>query len=402
MSWSRPIGAVFIVAGTAIGGGMLALPIVSAKLGFLPVLMLILVTWLIMCWSSLLTLQINLIISPGCSFLRMTSACLGTTGRLLGTLSFLFLFYALLAAYVSGAALFLKSYLEQYQLFHGSIKGYNVFVAIAVALILITGVGAIDRINRVLFIAMTACFVMVISFLLFPAKMSTLLIKADYSPALAFAVLPVIYTAFGYHGCTTPLIGYVGKKPGTLRWVFIVGSLLPLLAYILWLVVSLGILTPHQREMLSSTDSIAYLVNMLSQQSGSAAWFLPVLNIFSGFAILTSCLGVALGLFDYIYSFVGKDGHFRTRLIAGILTLTPPLLFAIFYPNAFVAALGYAAIPLAFIATILPVSMMLELRRKGHIFSNKGFYIVGIIFAVLVIAAQLSVTWGWLPSVSGH
>ena len=402
MSWSRSIGTAFIVAGTAIGGGMLALPIVSAKLGFLPVLMLMLVTWLVMCWSSLLTLEINLLISPGCSFLRMTSTCLGAAGRLLSTLSFLFLFYALLAAYISGASSFLKGYLDHYPLFNSSIEWYNIAIAMAVSLILVVGISTIDRVNRFLFIAMIACFIMVIGFLLIPAKMSSLLVEKHCSPSLLVSILPVIYTAFGYHGCITPLIGYIGKRPLALRWIFIAGSLLPLLAYILWLVVSLGVLTPQQKEMLISTESVTYLISMLNQQSGSSSWFLPILNMFSGFAILTSFLGVALGLFDYIYSLIGKNGHLYNRVIAGFLTLFPPLLFAIFYPNAFVAALGYAAIPLAFIATVLPVAMMWALRRKGHVFSKVSFSIVAIIFAALVILAQLGIAWGLLPSIGSH
>ena len=102
MSWSRPVGASLIVAGTAIGGGILALPIISAKLGFVPMLILMCITWFIMCVSALLTLKINLIIDPGCSFLEMTDHLLGRVGKLLSTLSFLVLFYALLAAYISG------------------------------------------------------------------------------------------------------------------------------------------------------------------------------------------------------------------------------------------------------------------------------------------------------------
>lgn len=398
MSWSRPIGAALIVAGTAIGGGILALPIVSAQLGFFPMLILMLVTWFVMCISSLLTLRINLIISPGGSFLTMTGNSLGVVGKVLSTLSFLFLFYALLAAYISGASSFLESYLGHYAVLNWSHAGYCLLAAGIVICILILGVSTVDRINRLFFLVMVTCFILIVGFLLTPAKASRVFLHFNYTPGLALAVLPVVYTAFGFHGCTTPLVGYVGNRPIVLRWVFIIGSVLPLIAYILWLVASLGVLNTAQTQELAVNGTVGHLVRILSSASGHSKWFLPLLNLFSGFAIITSFLGVALGLFDYIYSAINKNDKLFIRIITGLLTFIPPLVFAVYYPNAFVAALGYAAIPLAFIATLLPVAMMWVLSRQGHVFKGQFFYWLSGVFSVLIIVAQLGVAWGWLPS----
>ena len=397
-SWSRPVGATFIVAGTAIGGGILALPIVSAKLGFLPMLMLMLITWFIMCVSAILALRINLIVGPGSSFLVMTGSLLGRVGKSISTLSFLFLFYALLAAYISGASSFLEGYFSHYAWLSWSHSEYCLLAAGIVACILVLGVSTVDRINRVFFIIMVACFILVVASLLMPANISYVFLNFDYTPGLALAVLPVVYTAFGFHGCTTPLVGYVGDRPVVLRWVFIIGSVLPLIAYILWLIASMGVLDTGQVNSLASNGTVSHLIKILAAASGGSKWFLPVLNIFSGFAIITSFLGVALGLFDYIYSAMNGKEHVSFRVIAGVLTFVPPLVFVVYYPNAFVAALGYAAIPLAFIATLLPVAMMCILRRQGHVFKGQIFYWISAVFAVLIIIAQLGVAWGFLPA----
>jgi len=399
MSWSRPLGATLIVAGTAIGGGILALPIISAQLGFFPMLALMCITWFIMCVSALLTLKVNLIIDPGCSFLEMTDHSLGRVGKSLSTLSFLILFYALLAAYISGASSFLESYFKPYVLLNWTHAGYCLFAAAIVAGILLLGVSTVDRINRIFFIVMITCFTLILIFLLIPAKASTAFLHFNYSSGLALAVLPVVYTAFGFHGCTTPLVGYVGNRPLVLKWVFIAGSILPLIAYILWLIASLGVLSVEQAQILGESGTVASLVKMLSVASHHSAWFKPILNLFSGFAIITSFLGVALGLFDYIFIAFTKGSGWFARILAGLFTFVPPLLFAVYYPGAFVAALGYAAIPLAFIATLLPFAMMKKLCKKGHHFKERLLYDVCALFSVLVIAAQLGVAWGWLPAV---
>ena len=79
MLWSRSIGAALIIAGTAIGGGALALPVALSKLGLIPSIVLMAVTWFFMCASAILALKINLIVSPGANFLQIVHRTLGTS-----------------------------------------------------------------------------------------------------------------------------------------------------------------------------------------------------------------------------------------------------------------------------------------------------------------------------------
>ena len=298
-----------------------------------------------------------------------------------------------------GASSFLEGYFDQYAFLDWTHTEYCIFAAAVVACILLLGVSTVDRINRLFFIVMITCFILILIFLLIPAKASTVFLHFNYSSGLALAVLPVVYTAFGFHGCTTPLVSYVGNRPVALKWVFILGSTLPLVAYILWLVASLGVLSVDQANVLGESGTVATLVKMLSVDAYHSSWFKPLVNLFSGFAIITSFLGVALGLFDYIFAAFTKGEGWLARILAGCFTFVPPLVFAIYYPGAFVAALGYAAIPLAFIATLLPFAMMWTLRKKGHQFKGLPLYFICVVFSILVIAAQLGVARGWLPSV---
>ena len=57
----KTCGAIFLVSGTCIGAGMLALPIVTVKCGFGWSVVLFIGCWLVMLLSSLLVLEVNYI-----------------------------------------------------------------------------------------------------------------------------------------------------------------------------------------------------------------------------------------------------------------------------------------------------------------------------------------------------
>ncbi|MGL5238677.1 MAG: aromatic amino acid transport family protein, partial [Plesiomonas shigelloides] len=51
---SRVLGSVLIVAGITIGAGMLAMPLASAGIGFIPTLFMMFALWALMCYSALM------------------------------------------------------------------------------------------------------------------------------------------------------------------------------------------------------------------------------------------------------------------------------------------------------------------------------------------------------------
>ncbi len=98
------LGSIAIVAGTAIGAGMLALPLATAAMGLLPALLLMLVIWGISAYTSLLMLEVNLRSGVGDNLHAITGKALGKTGQLIQSAAFLSLLFALTAAYLTGGA----------------------------------------------------------------------------------------------------------------------------------------------------------------------------------------------------------------------------------------------------------------------------------------------------------
>lgn len=84
-----------------------------------------------------------------------------------------------------------------------------------------------------------------------------------------------------------------------------------------------------------------------------------------------------------------------------MITLVPPLFFAIYFVNSFIAALGYASIFVSVLLIVQPALMAWIVRTKqgqNNILSK--LYLSLILFCgVGIIALQLLVAFGRLPHI---
>ncbi|KAI4383710.1 hypothetical protein MLD38_009516 [Melastoma candidum] len=98
--------AVFLVAGTTVGAGILAIPAVTQESGFLASAVTCVVCWVFMVATGLLIAEVNVntmceLGSGGVSLVSMARRTLGTVGVQVACWSYLFIHYALLVAYVA-------------------------------------------------------------------------------------------------------------------------------------------------------------------------------------------------------------------------------------------------------------------------------------------------------------
>ncbi len=384
-------GATLIVAGTTIGAGMLALPIISYGLGFTAMALMMLVTWAMMAIAALLTLEVNLAVKPGCSLFAMAKETLQGKGGVLSIGTMLFLYYALLSAYIAGGGSQLGHYLihaapslRDITDTENGILGMLVFTLLFGGIASI-GIRSIDLSIRILFVLMLVTFALSLGILAPHIELPRLQTQPSSSWIMVMA-LPVIFTSFGYHGSIPSLIAYVGNNKSQLKRVFLIGSFVPLFVYLLWLGVSLGQLNETELNRVSDSQSVAVLIDVLSNQNGLHN--LPLaLHIFADLALVTSFLGVALGLFDFIHSITAS----RSRVKTALAVYTPPLLIALFLPGAFVIALNYAALALAMLAILLPALMVYKLIQNGTLkaFPGRWFFWPTVLFGLMVSVLSL-------------
>src|SRR5690606_1527532 len=96
-----------------------------------------------------------------------------------------------------------------------------------------------------------------------------------------------------------------------------------------------------------------------------------------------------------------KSGRVQTALF----TFVPPLCFALFYPQGFIMALGYAAIALVILDIFLPVAMVHVQRGQRQtigeyqVSGGKPALIMATGAGVLIITAQFLQMAGLIPAV---
>ncbi|MCE9679310.1 amino acid permease [Shewanella sp. AS1] len=392
----KMLGSIAIVAGTAIGGGMLALPLATASLGTIPALLLLVAIWGISIYTSLLMLEINLRAGVGLNVHMITGMTLGKVGQFIQGASFLSLLFALTMVYLMGGSSLLESRFEPLGIEMSRNTAILLFTLIFGGFIAI-GVAWIDKASRLLFTAMVALFVVVVFFLLpevNPAYIlresaSTLVSKGELGN-LWLAAIPVVFTSFGFHVCIATIVRYLDGEAMALRKVLIIGSTIPLVCYILWLMVTLGTVggaTVHGFE-----GSLPKLVGALQGLAHSSV-LQQCIDLFANLALITSFLGVTMSLFDYIAELTRAKENVPGRIQTWLVTFVPPLLCALYYPDGFIQVLGFAAIPLVVMIIFLPIAMALQQRVQKlggyQVSGGKPALVLSGILGVIIIAAQL-------------
>ena len=390
---SSILGSSLILAGTAIGAGMLALPLVGVGTGLLLILVTFAVTAGFAIFSGLLMLEANLAIEPGCNLYTMASRTLGSAGRVLSTLAPLGLFYALMTAYLSGGGGLFSLYLKLifpdlplqvgillFAVFSGGFVYYST--------------RAVDYLNRLLFVIMIACFLVALMSLMPEVDYQQLIKNEDFSYTSLMVAIPVIFTSFGYHGSIPSIIRYQKGDHRSVPVILFLATLIPLVVYVVWLISVMGNISDVDLLSISQSEAAtAELIEILS--AGDQQYMRSVLHIFSDVALLTSVLGVALGLFDYLAGLLRRTDKRTHRAQTALITFIPPVVFSMTYPEAFVSALGFAAIPLSILAIILPAAIVMHIRHKA---TYKSLYrtpggmsaiLLCFSFGVGVILAQL-------------
>ncbi|MGR5529485.1 aromatic amino acid transport family protein [Vibrio alfacsensis] len=399
MSQSKVFGSALIIAGTTIGAGMLALPLASAGIGFSTSLIIMLSLWALMAFTALLMLELHQYADSNATLHTLARKILGQKGKWIASFSMLFLFYSLCAAYIAGGGAQFGDRLTDWFDIELSGSASTIIFTLIVTLVVTVGTSTVDKVNRVLFGLKMVAMIAVLFFLA-PNVTQSYLLSMPVEQGLIVAAIPVIFTSFGFHGSIPAIVNYLDGDTSSLRKAIMVGSTIPLVIYIFWQIVTLGVVS---QNTLIDNGGLSALIGQLSQtvQQSNLG---NVVGVFADLALLTSFLGVSLGLFEFLGDTIKGDNEKPNRLLAALVTFTPPLGFALFYPQGFIMALGYAAIALAILAIFLPLVMVIKVRRSDEftgeyrVAGGQGTLVVTGIAGTAIVLAQVLITVGVLPA----
>jgi tyrosine-specific transport protein len=386
MQINRNIGGTLIIAGTAIGAGMLVLPLIATPLGFLPSTLLLCFMWAVMTYASFIALEVLLHFPQNRSIASIGRKVLGNTAEIIALLSILILFYALLSAYISALSEIIVTHAQTVLGTDASHFMTSCATTVIFAAIIFSSIYIIDLSNRVL-IALKVIFFAALMAIVLPHFSSPIFIEVQSTTSLSWTslalALPVLFTSFGFHGSIPSMIEYMQRDRAKIKRAFLIGSLIPLVAFFIWMLLVMSVIP---KDALMHYSNLGSLITALSHISNSTS--LPyIIAGFSFMAIATSFLGVALSLFDFIVERFHYNREKRSdRFQAIFITFIIPLAINIMRPQLFIAALGFAAIALCVIAIIIPVLCAFKMDEVK--LSKPGLWIT-LACGILIIVAEL-------------
>lgn len=350
---------VMLVTGTTVGGGMLALPVITSPAGFFPSVFIFILCWLFMTLTGLLFLELSLQMEEGVNIMSMAKKTLGRGGEIFAWVLYLFLFYCLTVAYVVGCGDILTSILpfDAPRSFGGVL-----FVALFSPFIYV-GSKAVSKINSLMMVGLIVSFLGFIVIGANSVEMKNLMVS-DFS--LSLIALPITFISFAYQGVIPSLVSHLNRDKTLLRKSIWIGSFFSLLIYIIWAWLILGII-PFEGEnglnvALNEGRSAVYPLHGALNHP----WIFAIGELFAFFALITSFFGVTLGLFDFLADAlkIEKTSIGKFQLLG--LVFGPPLLISLIYPKVFLTALdlagGYGS---ALLLGLLPI-VMVYVWRKRH------------------------------------
>ncbi|WP_353498683.1 aromatic amino acid transporter [Vibrio chaetopteri] len=397
------IGGACIIASVCVGAGMLGLPSAGAGAWTVWSMLAIAITMIVMTISGWMLLEAFRHYDLKVSFDTVTKDLLGNKVNLLNNITVYFVGGILLYAYITSSGLILQDVL-----------GLNAKVASALFVLIFSAfvwhsTRAVDRISVVLIAFMILSFVFGVSGLAVKVDMSVLFDTIGeenaYAP-YAMAMLPVALTSFGYHHSVSSMRAYYGEETKA-KYAILGGTVIALTLYFLWLFSIFGNL-PRANfgpviEQGGNVDALLKALGSVieSEQVANA------INTFSMAAILSSFIGVGLGVFDFLADFFkfsdDKSGRTKTWLV----TFLPPLVLSLLFPFGFVIAIGYAGAAATVWACIIPALLARKTRLvhagAGGFTAPGGNAMISVVigFGVLTAIFHVLSMLGMLPNFTG-
>lgn len=372
---------VCLVIGTMIGGGMLALPFLTVDAGFFPSLLTFAISWATMAYTGILLVDLC-VHSPNDAdgMLSLAEHYLGIFGKWAVRLLFFLLFYLLISVYIDALQAFVEVFLGL-----SSIYVRMLLVFSLATLFFLCPVSFVTQVNFLFVILLFSS----LSFFLYegiPHINTSLLPESHFS--LMPYVFPIAFVSFAFQGTVPPLVKTLRNNQSQAAISVLVGSLLTFSVYMLWEVLTFSLIDAE--TLVSARTAETTVVLALTKHLSS-----PLLEVFGSafslFAVLSSLVGVALGLIHFFEEKTSTNS-LKRRFFSIQAVFIPPILITLLFPNLFLRALEYAGgVGCALLLGIIPILMTWKALKEKDFpkrFYNKKiilfafcliiFYVMGI------------------------
>ncbi|MBT3298065.1 amino acid permease [archaeon] len=358
--------AVATLAGTIVGAGILGIPYVLAKGGFIYGSLLIILLGAAFVLLNLYSGEMILRTKEKFQLTGYIGKYLGKYGKWLMTLAMVFGIYGALTAFLIGEGEVLKSIFGE-PTFIASLSFipislitilqthfYSILFFIIASLIIYRGVKAAGEVELVI-ISILILIVFLIG--LFSLKNISVSNFNTFNPAGFFLPYGVILFSFMGIAAVPEINEQFGKNKKDFKSAIIVGSIIPLVLYFLFSLIVVGIVGLENFELLSANERIATVA--LSVYSGSLLGLLA--NIFAVFTMFTTFLTLSIALsevYEYDYK-INKN-------LALVLTLSVPMILSLGNFTTFISALAFTGCVTGGTEAILIILAYWKAKKLGN------------------------------------
>lgn len=382
-------GAVAMIIGTSIGSGMLALPQRTSPAGLLPTSISMIICWCFLLFEALLLVEVNVNIRKRktktdanelevISIRTMAKETLGEFGGALATIAYIFLGYTSMVAYCSKSGEILVSLVNLPASASGAF-----FTLLFTLLIVVGGTHATDHVNQWLTTCMIGLLLAIEVLAVAFGGLAESGSSGDWGEVPP--AIPVMIFSLVYHDIVPVICAYLEGDVTRIRTSVILGSLVPLVALLVWDAIVLGLSS-------SLPDQNIDPIELLMRVKWSGMPFMA--GAFSLLAVGTSMIGTLLGFSEFFKEQLNlyiiplsktlqssklqlgmRRLWGRNRLIscaAMVLAVGPSLFLSTKFPDAFSAATDIAGgYCMTMLFGVLPPAMAWAMHEKTDGFADQ-------------------------------
>lgn len=387
--------AVATLIGTIVGAGVLGIPYVIAKSGFVYGSILIFVIGIAFVIFNLLMGEVVLRTKGQFQLTGYMERYLGKWGKRVMAFSMMFAIYGALTAYIMGEGEILKaifgeptflssifSWLPGILLTFLQNNFYALLFFIVASFIVYKGVKAAGQVELVI-ISLLILVVLLIGVLSF--KHINLSNFNTFNPAYFYLPYGVILFSFIGAAAIPEMQEELGKNElKKMKKALIIGSVVPLVLYFLFSVIVIGLVGLNNFELLDANQRIATIA--LSMYSNPILGLLA--NIFAVFSMFTTFLTLGVALKEVYHYDYKINPH-----LAFILTVMVPLFLALAQIASFITALAITGSIAGGLEGILVVLAYWKAKKKGN---RKPEYTINIpksIGMILIVLLGLGIAY---------
>jgi tyrosine-specific transport protein len=373
---NKLLSSVFLISGTAMGAGLVALPLASANIVILMSSIIVLFSFFIAYQTSSMTNRLIEKSGSYCSIVELSKRFAGQPAMYVTIASFYILSLSLLSVYFVGTSSIIDYFLD--------LKDSASLFLCSVLFLFALKSRAFNKVNSVLFIVLLASIGLVI-FSTFNAKQALVIQNGAFTCKDIFYFVPIIFTSFGVQNVCPYVCEILEMDREKIKRAFFIGTLIPAVVYSLWIYTTLqsvySIDVVFFERILNHQVDVGELVGRLCESARSE--FVNIFfKILSLFAIITSAAGIGIGLVCSLKERVKS----KISTVIPLIIVVIPALVTLLIPNAFMKALSFGGAIATIFVIFTPFYLTLR-ENKDEAISIKN--LICVAFGVIVVLSEV-------------